>query len=186
MTVMLQESIPGYAVGTWVIDRDLSEISFSVRHTMVGHVRGTFREFSGQIVTRAAPLESSATATIEMTSVDTGNSRRDNHLRSPDFFDIAAYPVMTFQSTELRHDGFRFALDGHLTIKNTTNPISLDLELPRFRRDPDGGVRMQCTARGELNRSDYGVDFNLVLEAGGILVADRVSIHLEIEAALNP
>jgi polyisoprenoid-binding protein YceI len=170
--------------GTWTIDEARSEIAFSVRHTMVGRVRGEFTAFGGQIVVGETPLASCAIAHIEMGSVDTGNARRDDHLRSPDFFDVDVFPTMAFYSTAIRGHGPRYQLDGRLTVKDNVQPISLDVELRRFGRDPAGDLRVAFNASGALDRSDFGVDFNLVLQAGGILVANRVEIHMDIEAVL--
>ena len=184
MAFTTQHTIPGYTAGTWSIDAARSRIGFSVRHTMVGRVRGTFKTFSGHVVTGERPLDSSVTASIEMGSVDTGHPRRDDHLRSADFFDIAAHPTMDFISTSLCENAPRYVLDGQLSIKAVTKPIALDLDLRGFRREPDGEERVGVIARGELNRSDFDVDFNLWLEVGGVLIADRVSIAMEIEAVL--
>ena len=152
---------------------------------MVSKVRGKFNEFSGQIVTGESPLDSSASVTIDLNSIDTGNPDRDNHIRSADFFDVDTHTTMTFRSTGVRVEGDGYVLDGELTLRDTTKPISLDLELGGFGPDPYGGTRAGFTATGELKRSDFGVDFNAVLETGGVVVADKVAIHLEIEAVLD-
>ncbi len=182
MSVTTQTTIPGYIAGTWTIDPVHSEVGFSVRHMMVSKVRGKFNEFGGQIVTAASPLDSSASVSIDLHSIDTGNPDRDNHIRSADFFDVDTHATMTFRSTGLRLAGDGYLLDGELTLRDTTKPISLDLELGGFGPDPYGGTRAGFTATGELKRSDFGVDFNAVLETGGVVVADKVAIHLEIEA----
>ena len=176
------ETIPGYVVGTWKIDPVHSEVGFSVRHMMVSKVRGKFTEFDGEIVTGESPLDSSVTATINLNSIDTGNADRDNHIRSADFFDVEANRTMTFRSTGVRADDDGYLLDGDLTLKGVTKPVSLQLEVGGFGPDPYGGTRAGFTATGELKRSDFGVDFNAVLETGGVVVGDKVSIHLEIEA----
>ena len=185
MTLTTQPTIRNYTAGTWSIDPAGSEIGFSVRHTVVGRVGGTFAVFSGQLVTGASPFDSCVTAIVGMSSVDTANSRRDDHLRSADFFDVDVYPTMDFRSTAVRQRGPRYVLDGLLTIKGITRAISLDLELRRSGRDEDGTMRMAFSARGALDRSDFGVDFNLVLRVGGILIANRVDLCLDIEAVLN-
>ena len=178
-------TIPGYVAGTWAIDPVHSEIGFTVRHMMVSKVRGKFSAFSGQFVTGADPLDSSVTATVELSSIDTGNPDRDNHIRSADFFAVDEHPVMTFRSTGVRGNGDGYALDGDLTLKGVTRPVTLDIELGGFGPDPYGGVRSGFTAVGEIKRSDFGVDFNAVLETGGVVVSDKVNLHLEIEAVLN-
>ncbi len=152
---------------------------------MVSKVRGKFTEFSGDIVTGQNPLESSVTATIDLSSIDTGNADRDNHIRSADFFDVDAHKTMTYRSTGVRVDGEDFVLDGELTLKGVTKPVALRLELGGFGPDAYGGTRAGFTATGEIKRSEFGVDFNAVLETGGVVVADKVTLHLEIEAVLN-
>jgi polyisoprenoid-binding protein YceI len=179
------QTIPGYVAGSWTIDPVHSEIGFSVRHMMVSKVRGKFTTFSGDVVTGESPLDSSVTATIDLSSIDTGNEDRDNHIRSADFFEVDQHKTMSFRSTGVRRDGQDYVLDGELTLKSITKPISLRLELGGFGRDPLGGTRAGFTAIGQLKRSDFGVDFNAVLETGGVLVGDRVDILLEIEAVLN-
>jgi polyisoprenoid-binding protein YceI len=179
------ETIPGYVTGTWTIDPVHSEVGFSVRHMMVSKVRGKFNVFSGDVVTGESPLDSSVTATIDLSSIDTGNPDRDNHIRSADFFEVDRHKTMTFRSTGVRQDGGDYVLDGELTLKTVTKPISLRLELGGFGPDPYGGTRAGFTAIGQIKRSDFGVDFNAVLETGGVVVGDKVDVHLEIEAVLN-
>jgi polyisoprenoid-binding protein YceI len=179
------QTLPGYVTGTWTIDPVHSEVGFSVRHMMVSKVRGKFTTFSGDVVTGDSPLDSSVTATIDLSSIDTGNPDRDNHIRSADFFDVDKHKTMTFKSTGVRQDGEEYVLDGELTLRSVTKPISLRLELGGFGPDPYGGTRAGFTAFGQLKRSDFGVDFNAVLETGGVVVGDKVDILLEIEAVLN-
>ncbi len=151
---------------------------------MVSKVRGKFTDFSGQIVTGSDPLESSVTAEIDLTSIDTGNVDRDNHIRSADFFEVDTHTTMTYRSTGIRADGDDYVLDGELTLKGVTKPVSLQLELGGFGPDAYGGTRAGFTATGEIKRSDFGVDFNAVLETGGVVVSDKVNLSLEIEAVL--
>ncbi|HEV3226402.1 MAG TPA: YceI family protein [Acidimicrobiales bacterium] len=184
-TTTTTTTIPGYVTGTWTIDPVHSEIGFSVRHMMVSKVRGKFTGFSGELVTAENPLESSVTASIDLSSIDTGNTDRDNHIRSSDFFDVDHHQHMSFRSTGLRADGDRFVLGGELTLKGVTRPVSLELELGGFGPDPYGGTRAGFTATGELKRSDFGMDFNAVLETGGVVVGDKVALQLEVEAVLN-
>ena len=184
MSVMT-ETLPGYLTGTWTIDPVHSEVGFSVRHMMVSKVRGKFNVFSGDIVTGESPFDSSVTATIDLSSIDTGNPDRDAHIRSADFFDVDTHKTITYRSTGVRLDDDGYVLDGELTLKGVTRPISLRLELGGFGQDPYGGTRAGFTATGEIKRSDFGVDFNAVLETGGVVVADKVAIALEIEAVLD-
>ena len=182
---VLETGLPGYTAGTWTIDPVHSEVGFSVRHMMVSKVRGKFTKFTGEIVTAADPAESSATAEIDLSSIDTGNEQRDDHLRSADFFDVANTPTMTYRSTGIRPDGDDFVLDGELTLRGVTREVPLRLELNGFGPDAYGGIRAGFTATGEINRHDFGVNWNAAIEAGGVVVADKVTLHLEIEAVLN-
>jgi polyisoprenoid-binding protein YceI len=178
--------IPGYVAGTWSIDPVHSEVGFAARHMMVSKVRGRFRTFSGQLVTGADPLDSSVTAEIDLSSIDTGNEQRDAHIRSADFFEVETYPTMTYQSTGVRPHRDGFILDGKLTLKGVTRDVPLTLELNGFGPDPYGGTRAGFTATGELNRSDFGISFNAVMETGGVVVSEKITIQLEIEAVLQP
>ncbi|HET9897989.1 MAG TPA: YceI family protein [Streptosporangiaceae bacterium] len=182
MTQTLAGTIPGYTTGTWAIDAVHSEVGFSVRHMMVSKVRGKFTKFAGELVTAENPLESSVTAEIDLASIDTGSDQRDGHLRSPDFFDTDNHPQMTYRSTGLRPDGDDFILDGELTLKGITRSVPLKLELNGFGPDAYGGTRAGFTAKGQINRADFGVTWNAAIEGGGVVVADKVDLHLEVEA----
>jgi len=177
-------TIPGYLAGTWTIDPVHSEIGFSARHMMVSKVRGKFGNFSGQIVTAEDPFKSSATAEIDLKSITTGNDQRDEHLRSADFFEVETYPTMTYRSTSARFEDGNYILDGELTLKGITRRVPLVLELNGFGPDPYGGTRAGFTASGELNRSDFNVSFNAPLQNGGVVVGDKITLHLEVEAVL--
>jgi polyisoprenoid-binding protein YceI len=177
-------TIPGYMTGTWTIDPVHSEIGFSARHLMVSKVRGKFGNFSGQIVTAQDPFKSSATAEIDLKSITTGNDQRDEHLRSADFFEVETYPTMTYRSTGARFEDGNYILDGELTLRGITRKVPLVLELNGFGPDPYGGTRAGFTASGELNRSDFNVSFNAPLQNGGVVVGDKITLHLEIEAVL--
>ena len=179
--------IPGYVAGTWVIDPVHSEVSFVVRHMMVSKVRGRFDTFEGTIVTAENPLESSVTASIDLSSVNTGQDQRDAHIRSADFFEVEKHPNMTFQSTGVRVVDEGFLLDGDLTLKGVTKPITLQLEINGFGPDSYGGTRCGFSAQGELNRLDFGVNFSGPIPGvpGGVAVSDRVAITLEAEGVLQ-
>jgi polyisoprenoid-binding protein YceI len=170
-------TIPGYVAGTWDIDPVHSEVGFTARHMMVSKVRGRFTQFSGELVTAPDLLQSSVTATIELTSIQTGNEQRDQHIRSADFFEVDKYKTMTYRSTGLRPEGDHYVLDGELTLRNVTKQIQLKLELNGFGPDPYGGTRAGFTATGELNRSDFGVNFNATLETGGVVVSDKIGLQ---------
>jgi len=176
--------IPGYVAGTWDIDPVHSHIGFVGRHMVVSKVRGHFEKFAGQIVTAGDPLQSSAALTVEMNSVTTGNQTRDDDLRSDNFFAAATYPVMTYRSTGIRHDRHAFVLDGELTIRGVTRPVSLTFEINGFTADPAaGGTRAGFSASGEINRMDFGVCSSVPI--GGGLASDKVRIDIEAGAVLR-
>ena len=179
--------IPGYVTGTWTIDPVHSEVSFVVRHMMVSKVRGRFDTFDGTIETAADPLQSTVTATVDLSSVNTGNETRDNHIRSADFFDVEKHPAMTFRSTGIRPEGENFLLDGDLTLHGVTKPVTFFLEVNGFGPDPYGGTRTGFSATTEINRNDWNVSYNGPIPgaSSGMVLSDRVTINLEIEAVLN-
>jgi polyisoprenoid-binding protein YceI len=178
-------AIPGYAAGTWAIDPVHSEVGFTARHMMVSKVRGRFTTFSGEIVLGDSPLQSSVTATIDLTSINTGNEQRDRHIRSADFFEVDKYTTMTYRSTGVRAEGDHYIVDGELTLKDVTREVPLTLELNGFGPDPYGGTRAGFTATTEINRRDFGVNFSAPMETGGVVVSDKIAIQLEIEAVLK-
>jgi polyisoprenoid-binding protein YceI len=179
--------IPGYVTGTWTIDPVHSEVSFVVRHMMVSKVRGRFDKFEGSIETAPNPLQSTVTATVDLSSVNTGNETRDNHIRSEDFFHIEKHPTMTFRSTGIRAEGENFLLDGDLTLRGVSRPVTFFLEVNGFGPDPYGGTRSGFSATTEINRNDWNVSYNGPIPgaSSGMVLSDRVTINLEIEAVLN-
>jgi polyisoprenoid-binding protein YceI len=177
--------VPGYIAGTWDIDAVHSHIGFVARHLMVSKVRGNFTKFEGQIITAANPLESSATATIDMSSVDTSNSQRNDDLTGENFFDTANHPTMTFRTTGIRQDGGDIIATGDLTIKGITHPVELTVEVNGFGPDPYGGTRAGFSATGEINRTDYGITANMVLPTGGVMVSEKIQLVIEVEASLK-
>jgi polyisoprenoid-binding protein YceI len=180
--------IPGYIPGTWDLDPVHSTIEFVARHLMVSRVRGRFTGFEAQVVTAPDPLDSSATAAIDLASVDTGNEMRDNDLRSENFFDVAHYPTMTYRSTGIRpaRGGQTFLMDGELTLHGTTGPVTLTVEVNGFGPDPYGGTRAGFSASGEIDRTEFGITFNApVPGSGGVMVSERVQIQIEAEAVLR-
>src|ERR1700749_258872 len=127
--------IPGYVAGTWTIDPVHSEVSFVVRHMMISKVRGRFDRFEGTIVTADDPLKSSVTASVDLTSINTGQEQRDAHIRSADFFDVENHPNMTFTSTAVRQVDGALLLQGDLTTRGTTKPVTFELEVRGLRPD---------------------------------------------------
>ncbi len=176
--------IPGYVAGTWNLDPIHSHIGFVARHMMVSKVRGRFTTFQAQITTADDPLDSSATATIDLASVDTGNEARDDDLRSSNFFDAATHPAMTYRSSGIRRDGDDFILDGELTIRGVTHSVPLTFEINGFSPDPYGGTRAGFSAHGEINRNDFGITFNAPIP-GGVMVSEKIQIEIEAEAVLQ-
>jgi polyisoprenoid-binding protein YceI len=175
----------GYRAGTWTIDASHSEVGFVVRHMMVSKVRGSFEAFSGTIVTADDPTASSVSADIELNSITTKNAQRDAHIRSADFFDVENFPTMTYRSTAVRPDGGDWVIEGELTLRGVTKSVPLTLELNGFGQDAYGGYRAGFSAKAEINRRDFGVNWNAAIESGGVVVSDKVTIELEIEAVLQ-
>jgi polyisoprenoid-binding protein YceI len=152
---------------------------------MVSKVRGYFTQFSGEIVTAEDPAQSSVSATIDMDSIDTRQEQRDAHIRSADFFDVGNHTVMTFRSTRVVAKGEDWAVEGDLTIKGITKPVTLALELNGFGPDAYGGTRAGFSARTSISRKAYGVDIDMPMDGGGVVVGDKISVELEIEAVLR-
>lgn len=184
MSATTHIQLPGYVAGSWLVDPIHSNASFTVRH-LVSKVRGRFGTLEGEIKTADDPLDSSVTITVDADSIDTNNEMRDNHLRSSDFLEVDIYPTLAFTSTGIRPHGEDFLIDGNLTIKDVTRPITAELEVGGFAPSDDGVLRAGFTARFEIDRQDYNVSFRKVLETGGVLAGDRVSIEVEIEAILQ-
>lgn len=187
MTTAASATIPGYVAGTWDIDPAHSEVSFVVRHMVVSTVRGRFDTFQGTIVLADDPLQSTAEATIEAGSINTNQEQRDDHVRSADFFDVENHPQITFRSTGVRAEKDHFLLDGDLTIRGTTKPVTLELELNGFSPDPYGGTRVGFSASGEINRQDFGVSYNGPIPGAdnAMVLSDKITVNIEIEAVLQ-
>lgn len=178
-----RETLPGVPVGTWQIDPAHSVIGFAVRHLM-SKVRGRFNDLDGHVTIAEDVHGSTAQVEIAMASVDTGNTMRDGHLRSADFFDVDVHPTMTFVSNGLRELNGSWALDGTLTICGTTRPVQIDVEYLGF--DPTGSQgesRIGFEGHTSIDRSDFGISFGLV-DSGKVVVGDRVDITLDVEAVL--
>jgi polyisoprenoid-binding protein YceI len=168
--------------GTWTVDVAHSSVGFVVRHLVVAKTRGRFGEFEGTITVAEDPLASKVVATAKTASVDTNDENRDNHLRTSDFFEAEKYPTITFESSSITAHGSDYELAGDLTIKGVTKPVTFDLEFEGVVTDPWGNTKAGFTAETEINRKEWGLDYNAVLEAGGVLIGEKVKIVLEIEA----
>jgi polyisoprenoid-binding protein YceI len=168
--------------GSWTVDASHSEVGFTARHLMVSKVRGQFKDFSA-VVTVAQPFEQSTVeATVQLASIDTNSPDRDTHLKSADFFDVENNPAMTFKSTKVTDD----ALEGLLTIKGVTKPVTFDLDFGGVSADPWGGTRAGFEATTEINRKDFDLSWNVAIEGGGVLVGEKVKIALDVQLVLAP
>lgn len=175
-------TIPELANGTWTIDPAHSEISFSVRHLMVSKVKGTFKAFEGTITVPEDASVAAVEVKVDMASVDTGEENRDGHLRSGDFFSTEEFPHMTFSSTSVNKAGSDYKLEGQLSIHGVTKPVTLDVEFNGVGPDPWGGVRAGFSAVTEISRKEFGIDIEMPLDGGGVVVGDKIKIILEVEA----
>jgi polyisoprenoid-binding protein YceI len=178
---MTATSVTQLTAGTWAIDPVHSSINFRVRHLMVSKVRGKFDNFSGAIVI-AEDGTPSVHAEIAVDSVNTGNDQRDAHLKSADFFDVETYPVATFTSSAVEPNGDSYVLRGELALKGVTRPVALDLDFYGGNPGMGHGEVAGFEASIVLNRKDFGIDIDLPLEAGGVVVGDKVTIAIEVEA----
>jgi polyisoprenoid-binding protein YceI len=171
--------------GRWEIDPGHTEVAFIGRHFMLTKVRGRFTGVSGAIEVAEEPGESTVEVTIDMTSVESGNQARDDHLRSPDFFDATAHPTATFTGRAAGWQGTHGTLAGELTIRGITRPVTLAAGYLGHVADPWGGQRAIFTAETTLNREDWGLTWNMPLDGGGLLVSKEIRIEIEAEAVLQ-
>jgi polyisoprenoid-binding protein YceI len=175
-------SISDLTPGVWNVDATHSTIGFVARHLMISKVRGRFGAFTGTLTIAGDPLASKVEATVETGSVTTGDDTRDTHLKSPDFFDVENFPNMTLVSKGIDKDGSDYVLQTDLTIKGVTKSVDFELEFDGVSPDPWGGTRAGFSAEAEVNRKDWGLEWNMALEAGGFVVGDKVKIQLEVQA----
>jgi polyisoprenoid-binding protein YceI len=169
--------------GTFVLDPSHSHVGFVARHLMVTKVRGHFAEVEGTVVVADDPMQSTASASMQAVSITTGSDDRDAHLRSGDFLLVDEHPHVTYRSTAITGlRGDTFTVEGELTINGISRSVPLAVEVDGVAKDPWGGERLSLTARGEIDREDFGLTWNVALEGGGVLVSKKVV--LEIEAQL--
>jgi polyisoprenoid-binding protein YceI len=175
-------SLPALAE-TWAADTAHSSVGFSVRHLMISNVKGSFGKFTATIDGNPAdPASAKVSASIDIASVDTREPKRDEHLRSADFFDAAKFPTMTFTSTKVVETSPTTAkVTGNLTLHGVTKPVTLDVEYTAPIKNPWGMTVLGATATGTINRKDFGVSFNKALDGGGVMVGEDVKIQLELE-----
>ena len=171
------------STSTWEIDASHSTIGFSIRHLMVSNVRGEFGKVTGALtLDDKDPSKSTVQATIDATTVDTRDAKRDEHLRSPDFFDVAKYPTIAFKSKSVKKAGDRWSVLGDLTLHGVTKEVTLDASaLSPQVKDPWGNTRTGLSAATKLSRKDFGLSYNKALDNGGVVLGDEVAISLELE-----
>jgi polyisoprenoid-binding protein YceI len=177
--------IPGYVAGTWKLDPVHTYIGFTVKHMMVAKVRGRFTEFEGTIRTAEDPLASTATVTIQAASIDTNQEFRDNHIRSADFFDAEHHPTIVFALGGLRATDDGFVVDGELTMRGVTHPVTLAADLPAIGPNGQGGTKAGFSMSGEIDRQAWGVSYNGPIPGGGTVISDKVQLVLDVEADLQ-
>jgi len=169
-------------VGRWLFEAGNSEITFSVKHLVISKVRGSFKQFSGEILVAEEFWASSASASIRSDSVDTGLAARDKDLRGPDFLDAESHPTLEFRSTGLSASGDGWTLTGDLTVAGQTRPVWLAVEFAGVATDPWGNVKAVFSATTKLNREEFGLTYNKVIEGGGVLIGSDITIEIEIQA----
>ena len=167
----------------WVLDPTHSEIGFKIKHLMITNVSGNFNKFEVKAETNGDDFSNAkVTAQIDVASINTNNSQRDEHLRNADFFEADTYPAITFRSTKIQKiDNETFALLGELTIKETTKPVKLALEYGGVTKDPYGNFKAGFSISGKINRHEFGVSYNAVLETGGVALGEEIKINGEIQ-----
>lgn len=173
------------ALTTWQLDAAHSDVSFRVRHLLVATATGKFTKFASSVQTEGDDFSTAQIEfSVETGSIETGVADRDNHLRSDDFFNSEKYPTMSFKSTDIKHiDGDEYQLDGDLTIRDVTKPVSLTVEFGGIAKDPWGNTKAGFEISGKIKRKEYGLMWDVLTEAGGAVVADEVKIHAAVEYA---
>lgn len=172
---------------SWQLDPVHTHIGFSVKHMMVSTVRGQFKQYRGTLnIDPADFAKSTFEGEIDVASIETGNSQRDDHLRTSDFFDAPNHPKITFKSTAIQPKGDgEFVVNGDITIRGVTQAIALDVEFHGTSKNPWGKTVAGLSAKGTVNRKDFGVSYNALLEAGGVAVGEKVKIEIEVEVVAD-
>jgi len=167
----------------WKLDPAHTLVEFSAKHLMISTVKGRISDVEGTIYAdENDPENSSVDVTLKAASIDSRTEQRDNHLRSADFLDVVNFPAITFKSTKIEGDRNEFKLTGDLTIRGVTRPITLDVTFEGQTKDPWGGERIGFSAKGKLDRREFGLTWNVLLETGGITVGNEIKINVEVEA----
>ncbi|MCX2452696.1 YceI family protein [Pedobacter sp. PLR] len=170
------------ATTQWSLDPTHSELQFKVKHLMITTVTGSMNTLTGSLIAETEDFENAkVTFEADINSIDTGNTDRDNHLKSGDFFDGEQFPKMTFTSSSFEKDGGDYVLKGDLTLKGTTKPIKLNVEFGGIATDPWGNTKAGFTVSGKINRTDFGLTWNAALETGGVMVSEDVRILGELQ-----
>ncbi len=169
--------------GTWNIDASHTTVGFVVRHLMIAKVRGSFTKVSGTVTVPEDPFATVVDVVIDPLSISTADEARDGHLRGADFLDVEKYGQITFKSTKITAAGGGYQLVGDLTIKGISKSVSLDVEFDGIQQDPWGNTKAGFSATGEINRKDWGIEYNAALEAGGVLIGEQVKLQLDVELA---
>ena len=180
-TTLSTDPLAALTPGIWTVDPTHSRVGFTARHLMITKVHGRFHDFDGSVTIADEPLRSSVEATVQLASVDTDNADRDAHLRGADFFDVEQHPTMTLRSTGLREQDGQYVMVAGLTIAGQTHDVVFDLEFDGVRTDPFGNTKAGFSASGVINRNDWGLSFNMALDAGGVLVSEKITIDLDIQ-----
>ena len=166
----------------WNLDTTHSAVDFSVKHLMISTVKGRFATFSGSGETNADGTLNSVALELDAASINTNQTQRDDHLRSPDFFDVGQFPKATFASTKISQKGSDVTITGDLTMHGITKPVTLTGEITDVIKDPWGNQRLALNVSGKLNRKEFGLGWNQVLEAGGVAVSEEVKLSVEVQA----
>ena len=167
----------------WILDSTHSELGFKIKHLMISNVSGSFKNFNAEVISEGTDFSTAQiNLSAEMASIFTNNEQRDAHLRNSDFFEVEKYPELTFKSTKVEKvDSDTYTLHGELTMKGVTKPIKLSVEYNGVAKDPWGNEKAGFVVTGKINRSDWGVNFNGVLETGGVMLSEEVKINSEIQ-----
>ncbi|WP_432710749.1 YceI family protein [Pedobacter sp.] len=170
------------ATTTWTLDPTHSELEFKVKHLMITTVTGSFNDFTAELITETEDFsDAKVSFEAQVASINTNNKDRDNHLRSAEFFDAEKYPTLKFEGASLSKKGDDYILSGDLTIKDTTKPVTLDVEFGGIATDPWGNVKAGFNLKGKINRNEFGLTWNAALETGGVMVSEDVRILGELQ-----
>jgi polyisoprenoid-binding protein YceI len=168
----------------WGVDPTHSEVQFKVNHLVISTVTGAFKKFSGEVISESEDFDNAAVNfTIDVNSIDTNQADRDGHLKSEDFFAAAQYPEITFSGVLNKQDGNDYKLAGELSVRGTKKPVELDVEFGGIVKDPWGNIKAGFELIGKINRKDFGLTWNALTEAGGMVVGEDVKLHINIEVA---